>query len=170
MSSRSSDLPTEAEKDEFRRTMGRLASGVCVVTARWGAMDHAMTATAVASVSLEPRLVMFAVHVDARMRDALEVTDTWALNIMSAAGQADSEWLATPGRPIIGQLDRVPHSRGAASGAAILDRAVAALECQTEHIYSAGDHDLVVGRVLETQLREAAPGLVHRNSEFFTVP
>lgn len=164
------NLVTEAEKDEFRRTMGRLASGVCVVTTRWGSMDHAMTATAVASVSLEPRMVMYAVHIDSRMRDALDANDKWALNIMSQAGQADAEWLATPGRPIIGQLDRIPFSRGPETSAAILDRAVAALECQTEHIYSAGDHDLVVGRVLTVVLREAAPGLVHRNSEFFPVP
>src|SRR5699024_8424512 len=88
-------LPTEEEKDDFRRVMGRLASGVCVITTRWGTMDHAMTATAVASVSLEPRLVMFAVHQDARMRDALESSDKWALNVMGSKGQADAKWLAT---------------------------------------------------------------------------
>jgi len=164
------DMPTEEEKDDFRRTMGRLASGVCVVTARWGAMDHAMTATAVASVSLEPRMIMFAVHIDSRMRDALEVNDKWALNIMGESGQADAQWLATPGRPIIGQLDRIKFERGEVSSAAILTKAVAALECKTEHIYSAGDHDLVVGRVLKTYLKEPEPGLVHRNSEFFVVP
>lgn len=164
------DMPTEEEKDDFRRTMGRLASGVCVVTARWGAMDHAMTATAVASVSLEPRMIMFAVHIDSRMRDALEVSDTWALNIMGEAGQADAQWLATPGRPIMGQLDRIEFDRGEISSAAILTKSVAALECRTEHIYSAGDHDLVVGRVLKTYLKEPGPGLVHRNSEFFVVP
>lgn len=170
MSTPDTDMPTDAQKDEFRRVMGRLASGVCVVTARWGSMDHAMTATAVASVSLEPRLIMFAVHVDSRMRDALDVADTWALNIMGADGQADADWLATPGRPIIGQLDRVDFTRGEVSSAAILANSVAALECRTEHIYSAGDHDLVVGRVLETHLGEPQPGLVHRNSEFFVVP
>src|SRR5690625_1448472 len=54
MTDRDHVMPTEEQKDDFRRVMGRLASGVCVVTARWGAQDHAMTATAVASVSLEP--------------------------------------------------------------------------------------------------------------------
>ncbi len=170
MTNRDTDLPTEAEKDDFRRTMGRLASGVCVVTARWGNMDHAMTATAVASVSLEPRLVMFAVHIDSRMRDALEATNKWALNIMGQSGQADAQWLATPGRPIIGQLDRVPFFRGESTSAAILERAISALECETKHVYSAGDHDLVVGRVLSTHLGPNEPGLVHRNSDFFAVP
>lgn len=164
------DLPTEQEKDEFRRTMGRLASGVCVVTTRWGTMDHAMTATAVASASLEPRLVMFSVHIDSRMRDAIAATDKWALNIMSASGQADAEWLATPGRPIIGQLDRIKFRRGELTSAAILERATAALECETQDIFSTGDHDLVIGRVLATHLGEAGPGLVHRNSEFWSVP
>jgi len=170
MTDRDHVMPTEEQKDDFRRVMGRLASGVCVVTARWGAQDHAMTATAVASVSLEPLLVMFAVHCDSRMRDALEIADKWALNIMSQRGQADAEWLATPGRPIIGQLDRIPFKRGEASSAAILDRTLSALECQTENIYSAGDHDLVVGRVLATHLGLNDSGLVHRNSEFFAVP
>lgn len=170
MTNRDAPMPTEEQKDDFRRTMGRLASGVCVITARWGSMDHAMTATAVASVSLEPRLIMFAVHVDARMRDALDETDMWALNIMGASGQADADWLATPGRPIMGQLDRIPFQRGAVSSAALLDRAVSVLECRTQDIFPAGDHDIVVGAVLETHLGEEQPGLVHRNSEYFVVP
>src|SRR5690625_6988342 len=98
MTDRDDEMPTEEQKDDFRRTMGRLASGVCVITARWGSMDHAMTATAVASVSLEPRLIMFAVHVDARMRDALDETDMWALNILGGRGQAEAGWRAAPGR------------------------------------------------------------------------
>lgn len=170
MSDRDIAMPTEQEKDDFRRTMGRLASGVCVVTARWGEMDHAMTATAVASVSLEPRLIMFAVHIDSRMRDALEMTDEWALNIMAESGRGDAQWLATPGRPIIGQLDRVPFHRGEVTSAAILDRTASALECRTEYLYSAGDHDLVVGQVLATHLRSTEPALVHRNAQYFSVP
>jgi|SRR5699024_2294870 len=162
--------PTDEEEDVFRRAMGRLASGVCVITTRWGAMDHAMTATAVASVSLNPLLVMFSVHQFARFRDALESNAKWALNIMSAKGQADADWLATPGRPVIGQLDRVPFQRGSHSDAALLTNTVATLECQTYGIHEAGDHDLVVGNVLEVQLGEEAPVIVHRNAEYFQVP
>src|SRR5690625_7889243 len=65
MTDRDHVMPTEEQKDDFRRGMGRLASGVCVVSARGGAQGPAMTATAVASGSPEPPLVMLAVHSDA---------------------------------------------------------------------------------------------------------
>src|SRR5690625_7844163 len=89
---------------------------------------------------------------------------------MSPRSQAAAEWLATPGRPIIGQLDRIPFKRGEASSAATLDRTLSALECQTENIYSAGDPDLVVGRALAPRSWLNDTGRVHRNSEFIAVP
>src|SRR5690625_6537654 len=91
MTDRDRVMPTEEQKDDFRRVMGRLASGVCVVTARWGAQDHAMTATAVASVSLEPLFEMFADHCDSRMRDALEIADKWALHKIGTASRREAE-------------------------------------------------------------------------------
>jgi flavin reductase (DIM6/NTAB) family NADH-FMN oxidoreductase RutF len=41
----------------------------------------------------------------------------------------------------------VPHHRGNASGALIVEDGLAALECAAEQVISAGDHVLVIARV-----------------------
>lgn len=146
----------------LRAVMTRLVSGVSVVTARRGSLDLAMTATSLVSVSLEPELVLFTVHEEARLAEAVEDAGTWAVSILAPDQVRAADWLADPGRPALGQLDRIPHRIGAASGAAILDGASAWLECRTEWTRPAGTHLVVVGRVLDGGVRPGVGGaLVH---------
>ncbi|MGV8965898.1 MAG: flavin reductase family protein [Cellulomonas sp.] len=153
---------TLADPDEFRSAIGRLAAGVVVVTLRWRDIDYAMTASAVASVSLDPPLVLFCVHTDARFREALDQVDRWAVSVLSDTAGPVADWLASPGRPAIGQLDRVPHHVGERSGAVLVDDAAAWFECRTSAIHPAGDHDIVVGEVLTcSQGPPTAGALVH---------
>ncbi|WP_159620001.1 flavin reductase family protein [Ruania rhizosphaerae] len=153
----------------FRTAMARLTSGVCVVSAR-DRYDIAITATSVVSVSLEPPTVLFCVHQDSRLREALESVTRWAVSVVSRSGRAEAEWLASPGRPTRGQLDQVAFHRGEHSGAAILDSAAAWVEAETEWIQEAGSHDVVVGRVLASGTQSDRTGaLVHRMSRMMTI-
>lgn len=148
--------------DELRAAMSRLPSGVAVVALRWRGHDHAMTASAVASVSLEPPLVLFCVHSDARLREALDDVDLWTLSVLADTAAPVADWLASPGRPAVDQLARVPHHRAPRSGAAWVDDAAVRLECRTWAVHAAGDHDVVIGEVLEVDPGVAdAGGLVH---------
>ncbi len=148
--------------DAFRAVAARLAAGVVVVAADRQGVTHAATVSSVTSVSLEPPLLLFCVHVDARLRDVLDDVDTWAVSVL-ADDQADvADWLASPGRPAVGQLTRVPHRPGPVSGAAWLDGAAAWFDCRTEAVHRAGDHDVVVGRVVAAAEGAArSGGLVH---------
>ena len=140
--------------DAFRQAMGRFATGVTVVTSRWQGIDHAMTANAVASVSLEPMLLLVCVEQEARFHDAITASGVWGVNILGADARATADWLATRGRPIHGQLDRVPVRRGPATDVALLDNALATIECQTVNSVPAGDHSIVVGEVLSVEIAD----------------
>lgn len=150
----------QVDADEFRAVMSRLVSGVSVVAVRERHLDLAMTATSVVSVSLEPPTVLFTVHSDARLADAVEPGARWALSILGAGGVAAADWLASPGRPAFNQLGRVPHRLGDVSGAAILDSASAWMECETAWIKLAGSHYVVVGTVLAGGFNPANAGSV----------
>ena len=140
--------PGRVDTDAFRRAVGRFTTGVTVVTTCSDGIDHAMTASAVTSVSLDPVLVLVCVEKDARFHDAVLESGTWAVSVLSASGRRAAEWFATRGRPLGGQLDRFPHRRGAASGAALLDCSLAWLQCETTGVYDGGDHDIVLGAVI----------------------
>src|SRR4051812_627042 len=129
-------------------------------------MDHAMTANAFTSVSLEPLLVLVCVETDARFHDAITAAGEWAVSILDASGRPAADWLATRGRPVHGPPDRIPLHRGAATRAALLDQSVAWLECRTYGLHPGGDHSIVVGEVVGVGLGDESAGalLYHRSA------
>ena len=135
---------SDVDQAAFRRATGQFPGGIVIVTTSAG---HAMTVSAFASVSLEPPLVLFCAEKIARFHDAVLEAGAWAVSILAEDGEKAARWLATRGRPLEGQLDEVSHHPGPATGAPVLDGALAVLECRTFAVYDGGDHSIVVGRV-----------------------
>ena len=153
--------------DQFRTAVGRFATGVCVMTSRLDGHDHAMTANAFASVSLEPLLVVVSVAEYARFLDAVLQSGVWGVSVLPEHARGTAEWLSSPGRPVLHQLDRVPHHRGGTTGVALLDGALATLECRTHAVHEAGDHHLVVGGVLSVATPpQPPPPLVYHQGRY----
>ncbi len=150
--------------EAFRRAVGRFATGVCAITSLLDGRDHAMTANAFASVSLDPLLVVVSVAEDTRFLEAVMGSGVWGVSVLPGSARDTAEWLASPGRPLIGQLDRVPNHRGQQTGVALVDGALATLECRTAALYPAGDHRLVLGEVvgIETADVPEAPLVYHQ--------
>ncbi|WP_427384883.1 flavin reductase family protein [Janibacter sp. G56] len=139
---------TPPTSDAFRHAMSRFATGVAVVSTTAGAHDHAMTANSLTSVSLDPMLMLVCVERDARFHDAVIEAGVWGISFLGHSQRSLAGWLSTPGRPLPGQLDRVPHHRGEATGVPLIDDALATIECRTTAVHAAGDHSIVVGEVL----------------------
>jgi flavin reductase (DIM6/NTAB) family NADH-FMN oxidoreductase RutF len=128
----------------FRGAAGQFASGIVVVTTPAG---HAMTVSAFTSVSLDPPLVLFCAEKIARFHDAVLAEGSWAVSILAQDDEKTARWLALRGRPLDGQLDGVAHHPGPATGAPVLDDALAVLECRTTAVHDGGDHSVVIGQV-----------------------
>ncbi|MFJ7238627.1 flavin reductase family protein [Streptomyces olivaceus] len=156
--------------EQFRAAMSRLASGVVLVTAQEppldpddplapGGEDVGMTATAFLSVSLDPPLVLVSLREGSRMDDLLDEQPLWAVSVLSESQRHIAGRFAMKGRV----SDRLlfadlPCTRGEASGAPLAGGALATLECRTEQRVPAGDHTLVIGRVLTAALPSADGG------------
>jgi flavin reductase len=159
------------DADAFRAALGRFATGVTVVTTRLDSVDHAMTANAVCSVSLDPLLVLVCVEQEARFHDAILATGFWGVSILEDTARPAAEWFATRGRPLHGQLDRFPHTAGTVTGAALLDAALATLECRTTAVHPGGDHSIVVGEVLGVGVpRPQGRPLLWYRGRYLTLP
>ena len=141
-------MPSEPSVQEFRRAAGQFGTGITVVTTVLDGFDHAMTATSFTAVSLEPLLVLVCAERHTRFHDAVLGSRRWAVSVLDVGSHEAAVWLATKGRPLKGQLDRVPHSRGPLTGAAVLDGSLSVLECQTDAEHDGGDHTILLGRVL----------------------
>ena len=153
--------------DTFRSVIGRFASGITIVTAvdSEGA-DHGMTATAFASVSLVPPLVLVCVDREATMHAVLERATRFAVSILARDQEELSRRFGSgePQRGGIAEADRfdgVGYTRGA-SGAALLNDALAHLECRVHARHAAGDHMIVVAEVESAVAHDAHPLLYYR--------
>ncbi|MBI3929261.1 MAG: flavin reductase family protein [Armatimonadetes bacterium] len=130
---------------EFRRTLGRFASGVVVVTTGRGEERRGMTASSFTSVSLDPPLVLFCVQNHSGTLAAIEQNGTFAVNVLAEdqqatcfqfAGRSDDKFSGQSFRP------------GPETGAPLLEGALARLECRLSQVVPAGDHQIVIGEVL----------------------
>lgn len=149
--------PEGVSNDEFRAAMSRLAAGVVLVTAVEPPLgaggprgeDVGMTATAFMSVSLDPPLVLVSLRNGSRMDDLLAEQPLWAVSVLAESQRHIAGRFAMKGR-ISDRLlfADIPNTRGEASGAPLVGGALAVLECRTEQRVEAGDHTLVIGRVL----------------------
>ncbi|MGX1885612.1 flavin reductase family protein [Streptomyces sp. NPDC055287] len=150
--------------EEFRAAMARFTAGVTLVTAHdrdSGARgeDVGMTATAFMSVSLDPPLVLVSVRNGSRMDDLLAEQPLWAVSLLSENQRHIAGRFAMKGRLSDRLLfEDIPHTRGTVSGAPLIGGALAVVECRTEQRVEAGDHTLVIGRVLDVGLPGADGG------------
>jgi flavin reductase (DIM6/NTAB) family NADH-FMN oxidoreductase RutF len=158
------DRKPNVDGRRFRMGLGAFATGVTIVTTGRGDFSYGMTASAVASVSLEPPLIL--VCVDRRGRAAREIARNahFVVNVLGADQEHLSRYFASPDRPRGRDgLRGVPH-RLTASGAVVLEDIVAHLECTLAASHEAGDHIIFVGEVVELSVDgERPPLLVHRS-------
>lgn len=156
--------------DEFRAVMSRLAGGVVLVTAQEPPLDPddprapqgeyaGMTATAFLSVSLDPPLVLVSLRTGARMDDLLDEQPLWAVSVLAESQRHIAGRFAMKGRLSDRLLfEDIPYTPGAITGAPLVGGALGNLECRTEQRVTAGDHTLVIGRVLGARMPSAEGG------------
>jgi flavin reductase (DIM6/NTAB) family NADH-FMN oxidoreductase RutF len=156
--------------DLFRRAISRFATGVAVLTTRSRDVDHAMTANALTSVSLDPLLLLVCIEREARFHDAVVDAGIWGLSVLSSDDRPGADWLATRGRPLHSQLGLIPHHRGPQTGVALLDGALSTFECRTTAVHPAGDHSIVVGGVVSvTAAAHPGEALVYYRGRYGTL-
>ena len=149
---------------DLRTAMGHFATGETVVTALDGDRPQGITVNALASVSLEPALVMIALDRKRFIVPTIDASGRYAVNILGERQQWLSDCFAganvTPNRDAF--CGAAWHA--GALGLPILDGAIASLECVVEDVVPVGDHRLYVARVEACEEHDAAapPLLYHR--------
>lgn len=137
----------EIGSDRFRQVMGRFATGVSVVTTIADGKPAGITVNALSSVSLDPPLVMVALDRRRFITPLVRAHGRYAVNVLGEDQQALSDCFAhaavKPGRE---DFCGAAWSAGR-TGLPLLDGAIATLECTIVETFSAGDHDLFIGRV-----------------------
>ena len=154
-----SPKPQGPDTAALRHTLGCFVTGVTVVTARDDdGAAYGFTANSFTSVSLDPPLVLVCVGDAVQGVDAFRVCERFAVSILSDSQQALSRSFAddTPNRFHATDWRDGPH------GSPILRHGLGWLECAAERRIEAGDHMILVGRVLAHECSDRQPLVYYR--------
>ncbi len=154
---------TAAAAHDLRGVFRRWAAGVAVVTADAAQGPVGFTATSLASVSAQPPLVSFNVSVRSSCWPAIAAADHVGVSLLGEHQQDVATRFATPRIDRFGPTAwvRGPH------GAPLLEDVAAWLVAAVEQRVEAGDHVIVVARVLASGTGPETVGpLVHHDGRF----
>lgn len=137
-------ISSNAASDAFREALSRWATGVTVITVKDETGIHGLTATAFAPLSIDPPLVIVCIGRDAPIVTHLQDARRFTINIL-AQGQK---------RVANSFSDRfavaLPRFRDGED--AMVEGCLANLVCELERDLDGGDHRLIVGRVVRSEV------------------
>lgn len=152
-------MPTRIDAAALRDAMSRFPTGVTVVTASGPAGPAGATANAVASLSLEPPLLLACLDLGSRTLVAVEHARIFGVNVLAADQGALARRFSTKD-PHPEKWDGVAWSERA--GAPVIDGVLMWLACEVRDLHDGGDHVIATGHVLDLSARDAEPLIFHR--------
>jgi flavin reductase (DIM6/NTAB) family NADH-FMN oxidoreductase RutF len=135
-----------ADEAGFRSLMARFATGVTVITSTGADGPAGMTANAVASLSLDPLLVMAGFDLRSRTLAAVRQSRRFAVNVLAIDQESISRVFAGK-QPEPEKFTACDYRELA--GVPIIGGALAWLCCRVSAVYPGGDHVIVVGEAVE---------------------
>jgi flavin reductase (DIM6/NTAB) family NADH-FMN oxidoreductase RutF len=153
--------------ERFRHVMGHFATGVTVVTRRAPGRDPVgLTANAVASVSLEPRLLLVCMDRGSSSLSVLLDTGRFGISVLRAEDAALARRFS---EEIPDERFRDMTLRESAAGVPVLAVALAWIGCRVWRTVEAGDHLILIGEVVDSWSDATGRPLVFFRGRFGTV-
>lgn len=152
-------------QERFRDAMRRTASGVAVLATDGAQGRVGVTVSTFCSLSLEPSSVIACVHRQSQALGAILAHGIFTANALAEDQQRVAESFA-------GQIPEFRNDRFAAgrwktlaTGAPVLEGALASFDCRVASTFDFGSHRLIIGEVVDVAVRDTRP-LVYSDRGF----
>jgi flavin reductase (DIM6/NTAB) family NADH-FMN oxidoreductase RutF len=147
--------------DRFKDAMSWFATGVTIVTGIEGGEPVGFTCQSFISLSLDPPLVAVAAARTSTSWPRIARTGGFCVNVLGDHQQELCRGFATSGGPKFTGVDWYPAP---VTGSPVIHTSLAWADCRVELVHDAGDHELIIGRVLELGTGEGSPLLFFRSN------
>jgi flavin reductase (DIM6/NTAB) family NADH-FMN oxidoreductase RutF len=160
---------TTAEREQFKKAMSHFATGIAIVTGRYGDQIHGMTCNAFCSISLSPMLVLVSLSEHTRTEKLVQAGRIFAVNILSEQQFYVSDRFT--GRHPACEQNRFEGIEwtSAVTEAPILRNSMAYVDCAVSDTFRQGGHALILGNVLAAHYDERLLPLVFFQSHYVTI-
>ncbi len=141
----------------FRRTLGHYPTGVCLITAiEPDVGPAAMVVGSFTSVSLDPPLVAFFPDRSSTSWPRIQRAGRFCVHVLGVDQLGLCQRFASKTGEKFAGLDY----RLSTGGSPMIDGVVAWVDCEIDAVHEAGDHFIVVGRVIELDMVEGSEPLL----------
>ena len=145
----------------FREAISHFVTGVTVITTLHDGAPAGMTASAVASVSLDPILLLVCINSELPTHRAIDAAGRFVVNVLGEGQEALAVRFA---RPAVDKFEGVALRRG--HELPVLEEAIAHFTCEVTERLPGGDHSIFIGRVRECGAVPGKRPLVYFRSTF----
>ncbi|MGD0392491.1 MAG: flavin reductase family protein [Acidimicrobiales bacterium] len=150
---------------QFKQVMARFASGVTIVSGMEGDQPVGFTCQSFISLSVDPPFVAVAPARTSTSWPRIARAGSFCVNVLGDHQLSLAQAFAVSGGL---KFDGVDWRPAPVTGAPLIDGSLAWVDCRVELVHDAGDHELIIGKVLELGNGEGSP-LLFFDSKFATV-
>ena len=142
---------SEVVSKDFRTTMSQFCTGVVVATAWHEERPVGLTLQSFVSISLEPLLIAISPGKSSVSWPRIREAGKFCINILSKDQQSICDAMSKSGHDKFESIDwklnamRFPY----------FSESIASINCEIDVEHDAGDHTIVIGRVLDFDLKNA---------------
>ena len=155
---------TDIDSGVFRNVLGHFPTGVTAVTAVNNGKPVGMAIGSFTSVSLEPPLVAFLPGKESGSWQEIREAGSFCVNVMGQDQMEVCGVMASRSEDKFADVEWSP----ARSGSPIISGSIAYIDCDIEMDHDGGDHDIVIGRVLELEVMDSKSPLVFFQGNYGT--
>ena len=153
----SSAVNVEINQATFRSVVGHFPTGVVVVSCQNESGTHAITLQSFQSLSLEPALISISISKSSKSWPPIKNHGSFSISFLE---QSHSQVALQISRKDGGdKFENVETELSPNLNHPIIKSGTAWVECAIENTFDAGDHEIVVGRVVDLDLLELS--LIH---------
>lgn len=149
--------------DLYKNVMGSYPTGVTIVTTMEKDEPIGITVNSFASVSLSPLLVLWSIDKKSRSLNAFLDSEKFAVNILS---EQQEETCFLFSKSSINNEERFSQTEWQRSdkNLPVMNHSYATLECENFQQIEAGDHYILIGKVVHVEKRDTKPILYYNRN------
>ena len=150
---------------KFKEAMSTFATGITVVAGVEDGKPVGFTCQSFVSLSIDPPYIAVAPARTSTSWPRIAKAGSFCVNVLGEHQRELCQGFAVSGG---NKFDGVAWSPAPETGSPLIEGSLAWVDCSVELVHDAGDHELIIGRVLDLDVGEGLPLLFFR-SKFATV-
>lgn len=153
-------------EDQFRKALGLFPTGVTVVTVPAHLGENiGITVSSFTSVSLQPPQILFCLSKHSKMQPVFAESPYFAVNILKATQSHLSEGFARHRSLYKETVETHPHPE---TECLLLSDALGHVICEKGAVYDGGDHEIIIGQVIDIMVNHHELPLVRHKGQYAT--